>query len=209
MHQRVACSDCGHEFSNGYAAGTEREPCPDCGSRGLAIEIHVTDELNVTTGMSVGVGPSVHDRTPARRWSEAAAGLALLEQPLPNAQEATLLDAQRRLHHVLIDLWALREAVTREGVARQIVDSAIKSDSLGMALTHDLGNVAKHGPLKNPPISSDKPIFGKIMAERPGSGGSWRFRAVIRHGQHERDGLEVTRNSVDNWEHYLQQWNLL
>lgn len=209
MDQRATCSDCGHEFPNGYAARTEREPCPDCGSRGLAIEIHVADEVDVAMAMSVGIGPTAHDRTSARRWSEAAAELVLLERPLPNTEPATLFDAQRRLHHILIDLWALREAVIREGVAKQIVDSAIKSDSQGMALTHDLGNVAKHGPLKNPPMSSDSPVFGNIMAERPGSGGSWRFKAVIQHGQHDRDGLEVARQSLDKWKHYLELWNLL
>ena len=208
MDQRVSCSKCGHEFPVGYATRSDREPCPDCGGQGLSVEIHAADELNVAMEVSIGVGPSEHDRTSARRWAEAAAELASLEQPLPDAEHKTIFDAQRRLHHVLVDLWALREAVIREGVAKQVVDTAIKGDPVGLALAHDLGNVAKHGPLKNPPMSPDKPTFDGIRAERSGSGGPWRFRAVIQHGQHERDGLKVARHAVDKWKHLWKQWNL-
>jgi hypothetical protein len=110
---------------------------------------------------------------------------------------------------VLIDLWALREAVIREGVARQLVDAVVKGDPAGMALTHDLGNVAKHGPLTHPPMSPAKPTFGQMMAERPGSGGEWHFKAVVFDGYSERGGLETARNAVNTWESYLKQWHLL
>ena len=102
----------------------------------------------------------------------------------------------------------LREAVIHAGVARRVVNTAIKNDPTGMALAHDLGNVAKHGPLRSPPMSPHKPVFEGTRAERPGSGGPWRFRALVRHGQHERDGIQVARAAVDHWGNYLNQWNL-
>ena len=154
MDQRVSCSQCGHVFPAGYATRSDREPCPSCGGRGLSVQTEAADELNVAMEVTIGVGPSEHDRTRARRWAEAANELASLEQSIPDAEQATIFDAQRSLHHVLIDLWALREAVIREGVARHVVDAAIKGNPLGLALAHDLGNVAKHGPLTslNTPI---------------------------------------------------------
>lgn len=158
--------------------------------------------------LPIGVGPSEHSRTSARRWAEAASELTSLEQPLPDAKQETIFDAQRRLHHVLIDLWALREAVIHEGVAREVVDAAIKGDPLGLALAHDLGNVAKHGPLTRPPMSPHKPTFDGIRAQAPGSGGQWRFKAAKGHGQTELEGLEVARRAVDKWNELLKQWNL-
>jgi hypothetical protein len=166
-------------------------------------------ELNIASELTIGMGPTDHERTLARRWNEARQELLALEQPPPDATQDTLFDAQRRMHSLFIELWALREAAIRQGVSAPTVNAALKSDQDGMALAHDLGNVAKHGPLKNPPMSGHKPTFDGLMAERPGSGGQWRLKIKIQHGPDERDGLTVARRAVDGWEALLKTWNVL
>lgn len=151
VDQRVSCSNCGHEFPPGYAAQADRVPCPDCGGQGLSVELHVADEINVAMEVSIGVGPSQHLRMPARRWAVAAAELASLEHPLRDAEHDTLFEAQRRLHHVFIDLWALREAMIHAGVAKQVVNSAIKNDPTRHGLGPCPRQRRRHGPLRSPP----------------------------------------------------------
>jgi hypothetical protein len=209
MQRRVICSDCGYEFPLGHETHHDRDPCLNCGSSAITVEIYTTDELNVTEEVTLGVGPTQHDRDAARRWRETSGELARLEQPLPNAQHETIFDAQRRLHLVFIELWAMREAVIRQDVSTATVTAAIKNSPMGMALAHDLGNVAKHGPLRGSPMSPYKPDLGAIRAERSGSGVEWRFNLVVQHGPNELEGLKVARDAVDEWERYLKQWNLL
>jgi hypothetical protein len=127
-----------------------------------------------------------------------------LEQPLPNAETTTLLDAQRRLHAVFVELWALREAAIRDGAPN--VDDAINHSRQAMALAHDLGNLAKHGVLKQPPRTGHPPVFGPPRAERPGSGGTWRFQLTVEHAGQTRDALDLARQAVDEWDRHLRSW---
>lgn len=55
---------------------------------------------NIACGIEIGTGPGDYERDAARRWTEADAEVRALEQPLSD----TILDAQRRLNAVFIDL---------------------------------------------------------------------------------------------------------
>lgn len=207
---RTFCSACGHEFPAGSEQDTGRPACPACGYRGVTIQLGIASELNVAGSLSISVGPGEHQRNAGRRWREAAAELARLETVWPEQPStADQLDAQRRLYQVFIELWALRESVQLEGVPRQTANAMLKSHPDGAALAHDLGNVAKHGPLTHPPMSPDKPTFGALRATRPGAGPPWRVGLEIHHGRRVVDALAVARKAVDQWEAALKLWGLL
>jgi hypothetical protein len=207
---RTTCSACGHEFPLGSEQVVDRPPCDACGHRGVTIQLGIASELNIASSFSLGVGPGHHDRDSAGRWRETVDEVSRLEQSLPEQPDNSyLLDAQRRLYHVFIELWALRESVIREGVSDQLVKAMLKGHPDGAALAYDLGNVAKHGPLTRPPMSPHKPTFGALQATRPGAGPPWNLSLEVHHGPRVVNALAVAREAVDQWEAALSSWGLI
>lgn len=126
----VSCAACGHPMDPAMAHDTDRGSCPECGSTGIAIAIGIAEEINIAGSMRVGQGPGDYERDALRRWREADAEVAILEQPLPDRSTETVIDAQRRLHAVFIDLWSLRETLIKgHAVSARDVDAAINASS--------------------------------------------------------------------------------
>jgi hypothetical protein len=122
-----------------------RSPCRQCEVTGIALAIEAAEEISMAQEAVVGMGPTDYERTAARRWREADAELQALEQPLADAEGDTVLNAQRRLHALFVELWSLRESAIRDGVKESSVDNAISQSPHVLALAHDRGNLAKHG----------------------------------------------------------------
>jgi hypothetical protein len=198
----VYCSACGYALPSGV-----RSPCPLCGGEATTTEVRIEETLIVTDDMGGESGPTEVGRSAARRWSESAAEVSRLEQPLPDATSSTAEEWQTRLHHVFVDLWSLREAAILEGVPDTAVDRVIDTDP-DLALAHDLGNLAKHGQLTKRTRSGAVPQLQAPRAVFQGSGPP-RFAARIVHGPGIRDGVQVARAAANAWEAHLRGWGVL
>lgn len=207
----VSCGECGQPLDPTVAQDSDRDPCPQCGSTGIAIAIGIAEEINIACGIDVGAGPGDYERDAVRRWTEADAEVHALEQPLPGNDRDTILDAQRRLYAVFIDLWSMRETLIDEhGIAPRDVDDVIDKSPKAVALAHDLGNVAKHGsPLTRRPRSGRQPTFHQPQAMRLGSGGQWRFRLNVGYDGTSVNAVDIAREAVEKWRETLTDWGLL
>jgi hypothetical protein len=105
--------------------------CAKCGGTGIAIAIGIAEEIDIASELEVGYGPGDHERDAARRWRDADAEVRALEQPLTNDDRDAILDAQRRLHAVFVDLWSLRETLIDEhSIPSRHVDAVITAARL-------------------------------------------------------------------------------
>ena len=205
----VTCGECDYAMDPIVAQDPDRSPCPRCGSPSIGIAVGIVEEINIASGLDIGVGPADYARHATRRWEDADAEAHALEQPLPDSSRETLLDAQRRLYAAFIDLWSLREAlIAEDGIARRSVDDVIEGSAV-IALAHDLGNVAKHGSPLRHLRSGHQPIFHQPLATRAGSGGPWRFRLDVEHDGTTADGVGIARRAIDEWRDALTDWGLL
>jgi hypothetical protein len=193
------------------AMDSERGPCATCGGTGIAIAIGIAEEIDIATELAVGYGPGDYERDAARRWRDAHSEVHGLEQPLTGDDHDTILDAQRRLHAVFVDLASLRETLIDEhSISKQDVDAVIDGSPSVIALAHDLGNVAKHGsPLTSAARSGHQPTFGQPLAVRPGSGGTPVFQLNIEYDGTTASGVDVARQAIDEWRVYLAGWGVL
>jgi hypothetical protein len=165
--------------------------------------------VDIASSLTIAQGPADHERDAVRRWRDTATELTELEKPLPDVHRDTLFEAQRRLHHVFIELWALREATISHGVDKAVVDAAIDADRDGLALAHDVGNLAKHGSLSRPARSGHKPTFGRVFGVQPGAGGEISFSLGVNWDGIEVDGLRLARRAVNAWEQSLTRWGVV
>lgn len=205
----VTCGECGHAMEPIVAQDPDRAQCSTCGSPNIAIAVGIAEEIDIASGIDIGVGPTDYARDATRRWDDADAEVHALEQPLPDSSRNTILDAQRRLCAVFIDLWSLREAlIAEDGIARGSVDDVIGA-SVVIALAHDLGNVAKHGSPLHSPRSGHQPEFLQPRATRAGSGGPWKFRLDVEHAGRTADGVGIARRATDEWRQVLTDWGLM
>jgi hypothetical protein len=227
MSQTVSCSSCGYVLDPSVADDPNREPCPQCGGKGIGIqvaraveddaagtagvgyEVTLADEVDVADDLTLSVGPEVYERDAVRGWQEAAAEVQSLEQPLPDHEDETLLDAQRRLRQVFIDLWSLPETAHKKNGVREPVAYGAMHATFETELAHDLGNLAKHGVFNRRTQTGLTPAFGPPRAERPGSGSTLRFRLAIERAGQPCDGVDLARQAVDEWEQHLRSWGLM
>src|SRR5690242_6879337 len=106
----VSCSSCGHKYPPAWAQMSSRPPCPACGATALTYQMAIVAEVSVAHSVGFRITPPGHKRDSARRWRETDSELADLEKGWPDQPNAeAVFAAQRRLHHIFIELWSLVE----------------------------------------------------------------------------------------------------
>jgi hypothetical protein len=210
----VSCPQCGAWRPPEIATTVPRPPCPECGERGIAIQITAAEEINFAEALEVALGAPYLGWGWKQRWEHAQQDLGRLTARHPGEPLAPAISAaHRELQSFYIQAYHIKDALKQEaaslGLQPTVIEDAITNDP-ALALLADLANLDKHLKLNKPPRSGAEPKIVSTQGVRSGSGeGGWRLKVEIEHDGKVLDGLDVARDAVEAWRRHLKGWGLI
>lgn len=208
MGTSVSCGECGAACPASLASEVPRPPCPECGSKALAFEVGIAEELDVALSISASFKPGDQSLGWSRRWEAAQSQLTKLLAPRTEGLSGEAIkDARDELLRYYVQTYHLKDALKVEaaslGLDKHAVESAVSEDPT-LDLLGDLANQVKHHGMGRKP---DRP---EIVEARGTSGpDGWRLDLTIRHKGNDLDGLVVAQEAVATWGRLLAGWGLI